>query len=531
MKLDTKTIIVIAVVLFVLLTGAHFISSFRRPAPAPPPQAMNPFGSFPPPVSGIPDTTDMSKIVGDPGMVSELMTKYNLKPRLASYIAQSKMQILDQTDTSVHFAITFPDQTTLDETATIAADPAYTPTPAELEQATKRGSKVYGAKLTHKKTGPQAWTYTLQYHIPYQALPPALQQKVRPASSSNSGAAHLFDLVPPVYASEGEVAGFEALSVVSNYFAESYKAWQWEEGILEDSETARSLGADLPLALVDLAADGVTFKRWMDEMGKLEDCAKNPTNPLSQKATHDSNYQHDVLDQMSEFKGNVESTAVPTLASDVAGYLGHFLPFGGGAVASLILSTQDDAVSEYAQNRIEDAEKYLVPCDNVPMMPGDLRPMEGALTYTYILKTADQSNTQTAEGKFPLNKVSGGLAGEGTAKFTQEITSMSTSSVPSCKGIADSVKAKGELKITAQGGGTPYGGVIELHVSGNVPVVEAQLVGEGANKCVEQTKNYMGTFGIVCHFDHVDMVHGGTFATNADDTGGRGICRIELERK
>jgi len=522
MKLNTKTIVVIAIVLFVLLTGAHFISSFRRPAPAPPQQAMNPFGSFPPPVSGNPDTTDMSKIAGDQAKLFELMTNYHLGPKAANYIAQAKMQVLEQTDTSIHFVLSYPDKAKIDETMSVAADPKYTPSAADLERAARTGSKIHGPKLTSKRSGPKEWQYTLQYHVPYSAIPSDLLQKIQSATSGRNDGTVFFDLVPTARADGGLAAGELSVSVLANYFAAYY----------EGAEMAgRSIGADVPLALADLADDFLTLKNWLNEMDELEDCAKNPTNPLSQKATHDPNYQHDVMDPLSDAKIDVGSTFVPMLASDTAGAVTHWLPFGSGAAVGLIFSTQDDAVSEITENRIQEARKYVVPCDNVPMMPGDLRPMEGALTYTYILKTADQSNTQTAEGKFPLNKVSGGLAGEGTAKFTQEITSMSTSKVPSCKGIADSVKAKGELKITAQAGGTPLGGVIELHVSGNVPVVEAQLVGEGANKCIEQTKNYMGSYGIVCHFDHVDMVHGGTFSTFAEDNGGRGTCTIELERK
>jgi len=518
MKLTTKTIIIIAAVLFFLLSGFRFLPWFHKPEP--PPQATNPFVSFPPGFT--PSLPPMTALSADP-KINEIMTKYQLGPKAADYIAQAKLEILNQTDTSVHFLITYPDKTTTDETITITSDPKYTPSPGDLERSARTGSKVHGPTFAVKKSGQKEWQYTLQYHVPYSAMPGDLVQKLQHPSSNQTGRIDLPDLIPQVHADGGLGAGEGAVSIVANYFATYYEK-MWEM-------SAKSVGVDVPLALMDLAEDSAQLKLWMDEMGKMQDCAQNPTNPLSQKVSQDSNYQRDVLDPLSAAKGDVASTLVPTLASDTANFVTHWLPFGSGAVVGLIFSTQDDAVSQYAEGRIEEARKYVVPCDDVPMSPGNLRPMDGTFTYAYMKKTADESETKTAEGKFPLNIVSGGLAGEGTAQFTHEESSKSMSPVPSCQGIAHSMKAKGDLKITAQGGGTPLGGVIELRVNGELPVVETQLVGNGGNKCVEQSKNNTTFYSFVCHFDHLDMVHGGTFSTFAEGENGRGTCTIDLSRK
>jgi hypothetical protein len=519
MKLSTKTIVAIAVVLFVLLTGGHFFSS-HRPTLMPPQQAMNPYGAFGSPAGAMPD---MSKIAEDQAKLVELMNNYHLGLKAANYIAQAKLQVLEQTDTSIHFVLSYPDKAKIDETMSVAADPNYVPSAADLERAARTGSKVHGPKLTVKQNGQKEWQYTLEYHVPYSAVPSDLLQKIQPSTSSQNRRAHFFDLVPTVRADGGLPAGELSVSVLANYFAAYY----------EEEMPGRSIGVDVPLALADLGDDFLTLRNWLNEIDELEKCAKNPTNPLSQKATQDPNYQHDVLDPLSDAKIDVGTTFVPMLASDTAGFVTHWMPFGSGAAVGLIFSTQDDAVSQITENRIQEAQKYVVPCEDAPMTPGDLRPMEGVLKYTFVNKQPpvkpELEDTRKAEGKFELNIVQGGLGGRGTAKFTRDYQANSTN--PQCKGIAESLKATGDVDIDAQGGGTPFGGVIELHFGGDVPVADAQMVSNGANNCTEQTKTWTEHYGAVCRFQHVDMVHGGTFSTFSQEDGGYGTCTIELSRK
>lgn len=259
MKANTRILVVVVATLFLFVATWRFLVSVHGTAP--PPQVPSPDVAFGPPPGGMPD---MVKMAESQAAMYELMNKRHLGPKLANFISQSRMQILDQTDTSIHFVIAFPGHSKLDETATIAADPAYKPAPADQERAAQNGSQVYSPALTRKKTGEKSWSYTLQYHVSGSAVPAALRQKLRPASSRNSGGSHFFELIPRVYASEslltaqdswplpdanpqGELLGFEMISIISNYFAESFK--------VEELDTAKSLGADVPLAAVDFAED------------------------------------------------------------------------------------------------------------------------------------------------------------------------------------------------------------------------------------------------------------------------------------
>ena len=444
-----------------------------------------------------------SAVTADP-RVADVMSRYHLGRKAGNYIAQAKMQIVDQTDTSVHFTLTFPDQTTLDETATVAADPHYISTPSDQERTARAGSKTHSPKLTFKKAGPKTWTYTLQYHVPYDALPSGLRQKIRPPSSSKTSPTHFFDLVPPVYADGGEVTGEAAISVVANYFAESYKSWKLIGGEWEEFETVKSLGADVPLAMVDLLEDGLTYRGWMGELKKLEKCINNPTNPLSQKAAQDPNYQREVVDQLNDASGDVKSTAVPTLASDAAGYLSHFLPFRGGAVTTLVFSTQDEAVSQYAEDRIKEAEKYIVPCEDMPEPPEKSR---GDGTITFHARLAHYLDydeyDRFVKGDFELYRgPMGTVEVRGTGDFKQRSQSSRFAFSSKCTGTAE-----------IRGNGGDQGGSQTLAVGGNMVAGDCEQNAAGKITHVGPTG---ADPGAECRFTNVDLVNGGSYTTHAE---------------
>lgn len=447
----------------------------------------------------------------------EIMQKCHLGPKAAQLIALGNMQILEQTDSSVHVSFNFPDKFTIDETATVAADPSYTPSPADLERAAHIGSKVHGPKFTVQKNGDK-WTYNLQYHIPYSALPSDVQQKFRPGQGNKS--AHFFDLVPSAWAQEGpgggELTGEVAVSLLANVAVSHY----------EEISPGKSLGADAPLAFADAFEDLVKLNGWLDEMNKLIDCAKHPTNPLSQKATQDANYQHDVMDQLDAAKTDVESTAFPTAASDAAGVATHWLPYGSGAVAGVVFSTQDDAVEQYAKDRIDEASKYVVPCDS-PMLPGNLRPMHLALHYVYNGTDMGIEEKREAGGEFDLNTQMGGLSGQGAGKFTIERKQVQQG--PNACAYGYKGKGEGEATITAGGGGSPFGGVIELHLETDLMLHQSGMVPNGAH-CAERTLDETRNYNFNCRFDRLDLVHGGTFSTFQGGDG-HGTCTIDLSRK
>ena len=490
----------------------------------------------------------MSAMAGDPKLM-EVMGRHQLGPKAAKYISQGKMQILDQTDTSVHVAITFPDKVKIDEVATVAADPGYVPTAADIARATQRGFKAHGPKLKLTKRGDKSWTYELQYHVPYSALPPELLRKIQPGTMNKARARDFFDLVPRAWAQGEEVTGESVISVIANYTAEAYKdidlahihSYTQLQEELEGVDNLKSLGADVPLAVFDFFEDMGQLKGWNHELSEIEDCAKNPTNPLTQKASHDSNYQHDVMDQLEAADGDVNSTIVPTLASDAAGYLSHFLPFGGGAVTTLVFSTQDEAVSEYANERIEEARKYIVPCDKESEMAAfGFRPMSGKFEYKYNASSKDcthQGSEQGCNFKTEVRESTGTFAIDPNAtEASEEATNVGSGYRNSDGGFENPVchgethnHAKGPIKIHVEVGGMPESALLRLNADGEW---DAKL--DSTNNCGAMPNvhhAYKTDGGAACEFKGVNMVTGGHYSTFVAADEGHGTCTVELERK
>lgn len=466
---------------------------------------------------------------GDPA-VDGIMSKYHLGRKVAGYIAQAKLQVISGTDTSVHFGITFPDNTTIDETASVTADPAFTPTAADLERSARTGSKVHGAKFTFKRTGPDQWTYSLQYHVPYSAIPADLVQKIQAAQAKRANADHFFDLVPSARALGNEAAGESAVSVVANMAASHY----------EGKSPLKSLGADIPLALADFAEDMMTLNGWLKDMGDLYNCATSPTNPLTAKAQRDpnSNYKHDVIDPINSAESDVMSTIAPTLASDVAGMVTHWMPFGSGAVVGLIFSTQDDAVSDYAKGRIAEASKYVVPCDNPPMVAGVFRPMKGTVVYKYNRSGKSchgedaqggcwiYDETRSASGSFTLTPDQFGfLSGGGTATFDLKRNGHTDKTSAGGKSTMS-----GKLQVKIEIGGTPEAGVVHVSLIG-ADDLTYDTWGTGAGGQVIKPEHFdTASWSIDCTIKNVNLISGGSYSalTPADD--GYGTCEIQIER-
>jgi hypothetical protein len=538
------------VLLGILLLGWTLKSFFspRKQSQVPPsPQSLRPAAGIDP--SSLANLYAAAAIAGDPKVI-ELMSRYRLGPRAAKYVSQAKMQVLDQTDTSVHVAITFPDKVSIDEVATVAADRGYSPTPAEIASAMRRSLKVHGPKLTFTKKSDGSWAYALQYHVPYSAVPGDLLQKIQPGTTNKANASHFLDLVPEARAQgDGkEVTGEAVISVIANYTAEAYKGLdprsvknfkELEEGL--EAENLKSLGADGPLALIDFLEDMGQLRSWNQELSEMEDCAKNPTNPLSQKASHDGNYQHDVLDQLEAADGDVNSTIVPTLASDTAGYLSHFLPFGGGAVTTLVFSTQDEAVSEYANGRIEEARKYIVPCDKEPEMTAfGYKAMAGKFEYKYNASRREcthqgseqgcntRTETRQSSGTFNIDPNATDANAEASNVGAGSFDAQGGFETLLCHGQTHE-HGGGPLKIHVEVGGIPESAIVSVNASGDWDAQMDHINTCGVGSSAHSAYKAIG--GAACEFKNVNMVTGGHYSAFVAADQGHGTCTMELERK
>jgi hypothetical protein len=511
MKLNTKAIIVIAVVLFALFRGGHFL--FRRPAPAPPQQAMNPYGAFGPPGGAMPD---MSKIAGDQAKLYQLMTQYGLNIEAASYLAQAKVQVLSQSNTSLHIAVTFPEGVIGDETITITPDVKYTPTAAELERAGKNDTHTYNVKFTARKESDTKARMTLQYFVPYSAVPADLQQKIHASSAS------WFQLVPSVWAQEGgEGSG---MNVYEETSLELAKALLNQEA--EAYEHAEKLPGPLSALMVVLKAlkTGMDFNSWMGELNEIRDCAENPTNPLTKKAyDQDPTYKEKVLNGVDEARGGVESSTAMRFANlavttgiekenEVLGFL-----------IGPLSSWNNETLKQLAEQDVTDARKSVVPCEDT--RPGTM----GSLKYTYKRSVNLPGNIQdvsgTAEGTFELKQDPYGhtvYAGEGEGKLDWTETGKTYIN-------SQHMHKNGDLEISLSGRGDPGDASLSLTFHGEKLTYTYACTGN----CNKHSESGTEGFFTTCTFESVNMVSGGTYsAPGSDDgTGAQTSCKLKISPK
>lgn len=459
----------------------------------------------------------------DPRVI-KLMTQYHLTPQAAIYIAQAKTQLVGQTDTSIHYIQTFSNDMRADTTITIVPDQHYTPTQDDLARAERIHTQIYNVRFSEASDGENKERITLQYFVPYSNVPLDLKQRIH-AQSAASGT-HFFDLVPRAWAQEGG-GGNMGMNVATDTAMESLKEF------LKQKAEHKSLAKQFPVPLSRLMDILKAFKleqeqrAWMEELDELEDCARNPTNPLTQKAYNDDpSYGDQVANGVTQGRADVTAMTGMRFVNLATAVATDLAEGPVGAATTPISSYNDEALKDLAENRVSETKKGVTDCDK-EMTFGNLRPMHAVLEYSYNKTEFGIEEKRTAGGEFDLNTQMGGLQGEGPGKFTIERKQVQKG--PSACEYGYEGKADGEAKITAGGGGTPYDGVIELHLEADLNLHESGPVPDGQH-CTEQSRDGMRNYNFNCHFDRLDLVHGGTFS-HFQDGDGHGTCTIELTRK
>lgn len=467
--------------------------------------------------------------------INKLTSEQHLTRRAAAYLVKSKIQLIGQSQSPFHFLMTFPDGVTIDETIELHPNQANTPAGGDLERTSHSQHRTYNPRLSFQKKSVDSMQATLEYSVPDSALPKEVLEKIEAGSSQPS--AEFFTLVPRAWGQARSVAE-PSLTVAANVLAEHWKGIS--KVTEEEFDTLKSLGADVPLAIFDLYMSMSELGDQLDTIGNLQNCANNPTNPLTQKATQDPNYQHEVLDQLGEAKSDVASSALPRVANVAAGYLTHFLPFGSGAALAPILGMNDDAINSINEQRINDAEKLVVECEKDEAMPSfGFRPMAGKFEYQY-----NDAYRHCNENGCNFNKTV--RQGAGTFVIDPNATEASAAAnnvgsgsekadggfeTSKCHGETHST-SQGPIKVSVEVGGTPESAVLQLGLGSN----EWIWTTDSSQTCglmpPTHEEGHNGSPAAVdCKFTKVDMIKGGHYATFSEADHGRGTCTIDLERK
>ena len=233
-----------------------------------------------------------------------------------------QFHLISATNTSLHYVLTFPDNLTSDETITIKPNQRYRPTPAELQKPSRSGIRMFSPTLTVNR--PKEALFTLHYFALQSSLPTEVQQWIQKISATSplSGTHSLSPLVPSVWAQEGggngeggglgEAVATEVIQTSDVQMLENFKLKDMGK-LLEALAT-----------VVEMIKSYDKMKGWMDEMKELEDCAKDPTNPLAVKASKNPEYQKEVLDPLDSASLDVQSAAFPILSNLTASALPQF---------------------------------------------------------------------------------------------------------------------------------------------------------------------------------------------------------------
>lgn len=475
---------------------------------------------------------------GDQAVMLKLMTQYRMDPRAALYLSQTKIKVLDESKTSVHYLLTFTDGVTSEETMTLK--PAhYTPTSADLERRSRTGVRVFHPTLSQKKVSEDEVQFTLRYYVQLDTLPATLQEQIRKASARSRD--H-FEIVPSAWAQErGGGGGDNGAGFVGWNIAEMTKSMGVKG--LEHAEWEKAAkGLDNILTLKDLIVGYGEISEWLGEVGELEDCAKHPTNPITQKAAQGQEYQQQVINGLEEASWDLQMTAFPKVANIAAGAITQFLPFGTGVLISPITSANDEAVAQIAQDRIADAKKMVVPCDKESQMTAfGFRPMTGKFEYKYNEehKNCSQEGSENGcnfdktvrelTGTFEIdpNATEATVAKDVGSGYVQEDGGFENSK---CHGETHTL-LKGPVKVIPEVGGVPEAAIVKLSIGGDM--WEGKLDSWqncGALPPVHNTW-HNGAFGTACEVKNINMVTGGSATDFVAADRGHGTCTIELQRK
>ncbi len=529
MNAQTRKISIVAGILLVVLLLSARVFRKTHPRPIPPAEANNALNPYAQP-GALPPGFDPAALAAM-GMNQVAMYKLvgqGIPMGIANYLTQAKAQVLGQTSTSAHFVLSFTNDLTSDETITLTPNQQYTPTPAELPQGGQR--RVYNIKFSVQNEGPAKARISLQYFVPYGVVPADLQRKLQ------STTARWFDLVPSAWAQEGGGSSM-GMNVASDTTVEVTKE------VLKQTAEHGKLSQEFPTPLSRLVDILNAFKKeqehvaWLDELAELQDCAENPTNPLTQKAfDQDPKYRDQVVNGVNQARADVTAMTGMRFLNLATSVATDLVEGPLGAITSPISSFNDESLKELAENRVKEAGKGIVPCHNQPIKPGHFRPLKGTLEYKYKRAHKDCSKdgcsfgeeTRLITGTFVLNPDPNGwgvLAGEGSAMLDQKINAGFQN--PKCSG-EDHSTLSGPVKISAESGGMASSGVVKLTVGGdNLEGEERSSQNCGA---MPPTPSHWsnGGFGISCEVGNLDLVQGGGGSGFVVSDQGYGTCKIEV---
>ena len=533
------SIIAVGALILVVAAGYGLKSLFRKPAQAEAlaqaqAQALNqlqmqqptgPAGAFGQNGSVMPDMVNAA--MGQ-AAVFTLMTKFGLDQEAANYFAQVKTQVVSQTDTSVHYIQTFPEGAKADTTVTLTPGQRYTPTPAERERTAQSAVPIYNVKFSTQDLGPNKVRITLQYFVPYSAVPPDVQQRLHLRASG----AGFFALIPSVWADEGGGEG-PGVAVASDTTMETFK--EVAKQIIEQMAKAKDLeklekGPTVTYSFLYVLAGIKKYMEhsdWMNEINEMEGCAES--NPLTRKAKYDPEHGNQAKEDLDHARSEIRQVSAVRGLNVATSLAASLVPGIFGTLMTPVSTWNDQSLKDVVEEPLQTPSNSVPACKKKPSMTGSF---EYVYARKYDHHGVDGFLTRevngTAAGEFGLNsgpKGWGILYGEGTATlaWTEHEKAKDKSYVYPTE---QNGNLAGDLQVEVRGGGSPR--TAQLKLSFGAKNLTYDLICTGCDSGKGSKLHHEAHFGRSCEFNNVDLVRGGKYSAPTVEDEGFGTCKIEI---
>ena len=334
------------------------------------------------------------------------------------------------------------------------------------------------SELTHEVTEDE-FRFRLAYHVPWDLIPSDLHDEVRQGGTAALGVDALFVAAPLAQvAADSDGVGVVVTGVIKQIYNQtaSDTARIIDErfgGRLDVSGTLRMLRA---LENVGNAlASSADYLEIVRELDAIEECARNPTNPITQRAYRDDpGYQQRVLDQIAATRAEVKANASVL-------YLSHLIKTGSSLVRNVPAlgfivgpgtAWSKAALNEVTRKLIDDLRKNVPSCANDYRINKTVTVSQSNVTVSIQYTgtkcdghagtwTIDSSGTLTGGGDTAA--IGGPIVVEmpptgdgtlqGTANFTDTDPGETRQTVGRFTGFARFVEEPPTLELTVTGGG------------------------------------------------------------------------------
>ena len=261
----------------------------------------------------------------------------------ATFLASTKLEVTSSDKNIYKFVATFPTNTTADIIVRMIPNQKYTPTSEEVSAGP--GGQAYNARLRHSRTD-DTYQLKLEYFLPNGVLPASFGGSLQPAISQLAVVEG--EVIPRVqlakyrktgtgydarYVAEGggvQTGITVALEVALKQAGQEFISAAGE--FLTGKGSPLTTAASSALEVIEVLNTSVEYQGMVAELDSLEASARNPINPLTQKAyADDPNLKQSILDEINSARSDLQS-------SQAALYLNTEISVGSGLLGLPVLS-------------------------------------------------------------------------------------------------------------------------------------------------------------------------------------------------